>query len=213
MLLLGPCPYTPILALPIIAPDPAQQHFTMEGVNNQHRQQRIVLARQILAQLIEAKTNKKVSPEMIKTTKLVFGNPWTFVPKPGSPFPEIALSSLSKENLIKIQQAIQTDSVDVVWKDPGVEPESTLVNIQVPLASISQYTSAQTQVMQRRLEELTEENERLKEELERERDGMKEEMERLEQENIGVKEEIERLEWENKAMKDKLQIISGLLNE
>lgn len=52
MLLLGPCPYTPILALPIIAPDPAQQHFTMEGVNNQHRQQRIVLARQILAQLI-----------------------------------------------------------------------------------------------------------------------------------------------------------------
>ncbi|KAF8431658.1 hypothetical protein BGX38DRAFT_1277172 [Terfezia claveryi] len=198
----------------------------MEGVKNEHRQRRILQARQILAELIEAKTNKKVIPEMIKTTKFVFGNPWRFVPKPGSPFPEIALSSLSKENLIKIQQAIETNSVDVVWKDPGVEPESTLVNIQVPLASISQYTSAQTQVMQRRLEELTEENERLKillveqqgmkEELERlgrERDGMKEEIERLEQENIGVKEEIERLEWENKAMKDKLQIISGLLNE
>ncbi|KAF8449969.1 hypothetical protein BGX38DRAFT_1142380 [Terfezia claveryi] len=64
-------------------------------------------------------------------------------------------------------------------KDPGVE-------------------SAQTQDMHRRLEELTEENERLK---------------LLLVEQQGMKEELEWLGRENKAMKDKLQIISGLLNE
>ena len=57
-----------------------------------------------------------MSPEIITTTEFVFGNPWRFVPQPGSPFPEIPLNPLQKEDLAKIQQAIQNDSVDVIWK-------------------------------------------------------------------------------------------------
>ncbi|RPB18926.1 hypothetical protein L211DRAFT_871546 [Terfezia boudieri ATCC MYA-4762] len=203
----------------------------MEGVNNQHRQQRIVLARQILAQLIGLmvpgyfrsltdRTRGKNQQESVtgndKNNEVGVWKPLDIRTKARITFSRDS-AQLSKQREFDQNTTGHPNRLGRCrannTKDPGVEPESTLVNIQVPLASISQYTSAQTQVMQRRLEELTEENERLKEELERERDGMKEEMERLEQENIGVKEEIERLEWENKAMKDKLQIISGLLNE
>jgi len=88
-----------------------------------------------------------------------------------------------------------------------VEDGATLVNVQVPLASISQYTSAYTHDLKQELAVLTEKNDRL--------EGLAEEHDRLvsayEEERLRMKKDIERLERDNKEMKERLDTISRAL--
>lgn len=74
----------------------------------------------------ESQTSHQVDPKDIKTTKPSSAVSWRFVVDPGTEFPLVQLSSISRPNLDLLEKAIEGGGVRVTWQNENVRATSSV---------------------------------------------------------------------------------------
>ncbi|KAF8470227.1 hypothetical protein BDZ91DRAFT_720184 [Kalaharituber pfeilii] len=95
---------------PKLMPLPSPSHYS-----NRAREKRCTRAKELLVELIKSQTTHDVDPKDVKTTKPSSGVSWRFVVDPGTEFPLVQLSSISRPNLDLLEKAVEGGGVKVVW--------------------------------------------------------------------------------------------------
>lgn len=83
--------------------------------SNRAREKRCTRAKELLVELIKTQTTHHVDPKDIKTTKPSSTVSWRFEVEPGTEFPFVQLSSISRPNLDLLEKAVEGGGVRVVW--------------------------------------------------------------------------------------------------